>query len=166
MRKHPSSSTRKSIFPCNAGHQEQQLLWLSPEELAHLRRLKRLRLSANSLSGELPESIFDNLPHLELLYLSYNMLQGKLPSTLSKCKKLQYLSLVVNNFTGAIPKEIGNLKQLKWMYLGNNKLQGSIPKDIGNLIQLKIMHHSSSTGKSFFPHNSRLLEQQLLWLSS
>ena len=117
--------------------------WLSDEPLENWQgvstneqgRVNRLILSANNLSGPIPEEL-GNLTKLTLLYLSRNQLSGSIPKELGDLTNLTRLSLYNNNLSGSIPKELGNLTKLTRLYLYENNLSGPIPKELGNLTKL------------------------------
>ncbi|MED6205754.1 hypothetical protein PIB30_020723 [Stylosanthes scabra] len=109
-----------------------------------------LDLSANQISGSLPEHIGYAMPTLEYLHLGNNFINGSIPSSLChpalsildlsknrlsgkipNCWKdnqiWESIDLSSNNLSGAIPSTLGNLSTLYWLHLNNNSLQGEIP---------------------------------------
>lgn len=97
----------------------------------NLPNLKRLYLSENELSGNLPN--FTNLPVLEYLYLRDNTLSGNLPD-FTNLPNLKELYLDRNQFSGTIPN-FANLLFLERLILENNQLSGGIP-NFSNLNEL------------------------------
>lgn len=106
-----------------------------PEEIGNIKDLAQLDLSDNKISGEIPNSIGET--KLMALYLNKNNLSGEIPEGIGKLKNLMYLSLGNNSLSGSIPKSIGNLTKLEEFNLENNKLTGTIPTEIGNLKSLE-----------------------------
>ncbi|CAA3033659.1 probable LRR receptor-like serine threonine-kinase At3g47570 [Olea europaea subsp. europaea] len=84
--------------------------------------LRILSLSENSLSGNLPSSIANGLPNLEVLYLGGNGLSGKIPASISNISKLTVLDLANNSLSGQVPMNLGNLQNLQILNLMGNKL--------------------------------------------
>nr|WCJ12456.1 LRR-RLK-4 [Solanum microdontum subsp. gigantophyllum] len=118
-----------------------------PREFGNLTFLVSLNLGSNnfhgnlpqemnSLSGDLPNGLCNDLPILKELYLSGSKLDGHMPTSLSNCSRLQILSLSGSNFDGPIHNEIGRLSNLQKLYLGYNHFTGIIPEEIGNLVNL------------------------------
>jgi hypothetical protein len=102
-----------------------------------MRRLERLYLSNNLLSGEIPGSIGE-LPHLGLLDLSGNRLSGAIPDTFSNLTQLRRLMLHHNRLAGAIPPSLGHCQNLEIVDLSYNVLQGEIPAHVAAMDSLKI----------------------------
>ncbi|XP_057993912.1 receptor-like protein EIX1 [Hevea brasiliensis] len=95
-----------------------------PEEITGLLRLGTLNLSMNHLTGRIPPMI-GSLRWLETLDLSKNQLSGTIPSSLSMISSLSHLNLSYNNLTGKIP--LGNQLQTlndPSIYEGNPGLCG------------------------------------------
>ncbi|KAG2696689.1 hypothetical protein I3843_07G069600 [Carya illinoinensis] len=111
---------------------------LIPPQIGRLRRLQRLNLYENSLSGRIPINI-SSCSNLEFLNLGHNHLVGEIPVALSSLSKLQLFSIEDNNLTGSIPPFLGNFSSLEIFAAALNKLGGMIPNAIGqcrNLIDL------------------------------
>ena len=119
-----------------------------PLELGNLSNLISLNLTYNSLTGSIPPELGD-LSNLQRLYLGHNSLSGNIPLELGNLSNLNYLSLVNNSLSGNIPLELGNLSQLEYLYLSNNSLIGNIPLELGNLSQLEYLPlgNNSLTGE-------------------
>jgi len=75
------------------------------------RKLERLELDNNKLSGAIPGSFSTNNPLLRILYLDGNEFNGTIPATLGQLP-LQDLRLNNNRLTGEIPSSLGNLQSL------------------------------------------------------
>ena len=99
-------------------------------------RVRRLDLSDNQLSGEVPSEL-GSLSNLESLNLSSNELTGTIPAELGSLSKLQGLSLWGNQLTGPVPTWLGSLANLRYLYLNSNQLSGPIPTELGSLSKLQ-----------------------------
>lgn len=95
-----------------------------PEEITSLHRLGTLNLSMNHLTGKIPTKI-GNLLWLETLDLSRNQLSGPIPQSLSFISSLNHLNLSYNNLVGKIPQgnQLQTLNQSS-IYEGNPGLCG------------------------------------------
>lgn len=78
-----------------------------------------------------------NLESLVLLYMQNNSLSGEIPLTIYTLKNLKFLNLTNNNLRGTIPNNIGNLSNLVTLLLGNNLITGPLPTALSNLTALK-----------------------------
>ncbi|XP_021832232.1 LRR receptor-like serine/threonine-protein kinase GSO1 [Prunus avium] len=94
-----------------------------PSEITHLVELVSLNLSGNQLTGQITPEI-GNLQSLDALDLSRNQIEGRIPTSLSRIDRLSFLDLSFNNLFGEIP--IGT--QLQGfdpsVYAGNPQLCG------------------------------------------
>ncbi|GAY58233.1 hypothetical protein CUMW_185500 [Citrus unshiu] len=111
--------------------------------LGKLCNLRPLRLSTNSISGEVSDFInglseCTNSSLLEKLELGFNQLTGDLPNSLGYLKNLRYLELWDNYFVGSIPPSIGNLTFLKELYLSSNQMNG-FPESFGQLSAIEVL---------------------------
>ena len=104
-----------------------------PAELANLAHLEDLDLSSNQLGGEIPAELA-NLPNLAFLDLRNNQLSGEIPAELAK---ISILNLRGNQLSGEIPAELANLSNLVDLDLSFNQLSGKIPAELGNLPNLE-----------------------------
>ncbi|XP_022852077.1 receptor kinase-like protein Xa21 [Olea europaea var. sylvestris] len=94
-----------------------------PESIFNLSMLQALSLTDNSISGNLPSSIANGLPNLELLLLGGNQLSGEIPASISNFSKLTKLDLGENFFHRRVPLNLGNLlHSLESLYFGINQL--------------------------------------------
>jgi len=107
---------------------------ISPS-LGNLTFLKRLILSENDFTGELPP--FNRLAKLEWLEMTNNSLQGSIPDTLTNCSNLEVLELSKNLLTGQIPLNIGLLSKLLILGISANNITGTIPPSLKNNSQLR-----------------------------
>ncbi|KAJ3051770.1 hypothetical protein HK097_007233 [Rhizophlyctis rosea] len=104
-----------------------------PGELAACINLKKLLLFKNMLS-DLPEDLFQSLPHLRILDVSSNVLTSVPTSIFNFCTELRELRLADNRID-SLPKDIANLEKVTRLILGNNRIQ-SIPVEMNNLTSL------------------------------
>ncbi len=128
------------------GHRDPEHGWIPqglsgpiPTELAHLARLRQLRLRGNALSGPIPAE-FGSLVNLENLSLGHNNLSGPIPSELANLAQLRYLNLYDNALEGPIPAEFGSLVNLESLYLGDNNLSGPIPSELASPAKLRVLN--------------------------
>jgi hypothetical protein len=90
-----------------------------PASIGGLRRLRRLDLSGNKLTGAIPGRV-TQLTALTELLLQGNHLTGCLPDTLGNLINLTSLQLQDNNFQGSVPMSITRLVKLTGINLQNN----------------------------------------------
>ncbi len=102
-----------------------------------------LELSANNLTGTLPDSI-GSLHAMKILRLSSNQLTGTIPASIGSLSNLEVLYINDNELTGTIPPEIGALSNLEVLYLYGNQLNGPIPREIGDLGNLAVLDLSDN----------------------
>jgi len=92
--------------------------------------MEEFNLSWNLFTGEIPEEIFDNMPHLRVLRLDNNQLSGCLSPKFGKLSKLKFLQLHNNQLTGEIPKVGDTLTELNLCeFLPGNRFVGFVPPD-------------------------------------
>ncbi|CAL9002028.1 unnamed protein product [Prunus brigantina] len=102
----------------------------------HIRTLRNLSLSSNSINGSLQTQTLSLCSHLQVLELESNNIVGELPEFSPDFTNLQVLDLQSNNFSGDIPSSFGRLPALKVLLLSQNLLTGSIPSFLCNLTEL------------------------------
>lgn len=95
-------------------------------------------LMSNSLSGELPKSLF-NSSSLIKISLHQNSFVGSIPDVTAKSSPIKYLSLRNNNISGIIPSSLGNFSSLLTLNLAGNNLAGDIPESLGHIQTLEIL---------------------------
>ena len=101
--------------------------------MGQLTNLRKLSLSTNQLSGNIPSAL-GQLTNLEELDLSTNQLSGNIPPELGQLANLNELNLSTNQLSGNIPPELGQLKNLKTLSLGfNGALSGTLPNALTGL---------------------------------
>ncbi|CAL8122720.1 unnamed protein product [Prunus armeniaca] len=94
-----------------------------PSEITHLVGLVSLNLSGNQLAGQITPKI-GNLQSLDALDLSRNQIEVRIPTNLSRIDRLSFLDFSFNNLYGEIP--IGTQLQSfdTSVYVGNPQLCG------------------------------------------
>jgi len=134
---------------------QKQLKGTIPETFRGLTELKWLFLSANNLTGPLPENIWSTFPKLVQLDLSYNQINGNLPlDRMSSIKTLERIYMNDNHldsvcyFGGGFEK----LETLNFMY--NRNCSGEFPaafSEIPNLQTLSL-HDTNLTSSKPLPN--------------
>jgi len=78
---------------------------------------------------------------LKRLDLSSNKFTGNIPQSIGESKRLKHLDLSSNKFTGNIPQSIGELQELEYLDLSDNNLNhANIPiNEIESLKKLKFL---------------------------
>uniref|UniRef100_J3LWD3 Leucine-rich repeat-containing N-terminal plant-type domain-containing protein n=1 Tax=Oryza brachyantha TaxID=4533 RepID=J3LWD3_ORYBR len=100
-------------------------------------------LSANMLSGEVPEEL-GNPSHIKSLNLSYNFLTGKIPATFAKMSEVESLDLSHNRLIGPIPWQLTRLSSLEVFSVAYNNLSGCCEtKGVLNRVVMKKLADSS-----------------------
>lgn len=94
--------------------------------------VKIIDLSANNLTGKVPEEI-TSLLRLGTLNLSMNHLTGRIPPMIGSLRWLETLDLSKNQLSGTIPSSISMISSLNHFNLSYNNLAGRIP--LGNQLQ-------------------------------
>lgn len=168
-----------SVFPSSLSNcQALEILDLSYNQLqseipggllgSRLKSLKRLFLTHNQFSGEIPAELGVSCRSLVELDLSDNKLSGELPDTFATCSSLQSLNLGKNNLSGHfLASVVTNLSSLKYLYVPFNNITGPLPLlSLANCTQLQVLDFSSNafTGNipSAFCSSSSSLEKILL----
>ncbi|XP_015950797.2 probable leucine-rich repeat receptor-like protein kinase At1g35710 [Arachis duranensis] len=122
-------------------------------ELSGLKKLQHLNLSYNTIEGEVPFTLLENLTQLVVLDISNNnYISGTIPKELSNLERLVMLDLSANSFHGSIPLIFGQISSLKHMNLSNNLLIGKVPFTLANLTQLEVLDLSQNKISGFIPH--------------
>ncbi|MED6106410.1 LRR receptor-like serine/threonine-protein kinase ghr1 [Stylosanthes scabra] len=113
-----------------------------------LKRLVKLSMSNNSISGSFPDKI-DDLKSLEILDLSNNLFSSSLPFGIGTLAGLRNLSLAGNNFSGQIPDSISGMASMQALDLSRNSFSGTLPPSLTKLTSLVLLNisHNAFTGK-------------------
>ncbi|KAH0915930.1 hypothetical protein HID58_030376 [Brassica napus] len=133
-----------------------------PPELAKLRHLRSIDLSANYLTGTIPPE-WVSMPYLTFIWLCGNRLSGNLPTWWQNFKNLKFLDLASNQFTGSLPITLARLVNLEQLWISDNKFSGTIPAYIGKWSRLRKLRISDTTGINSFPIlSSKVIETLIL----
>ncbi|MED6217350.1 hypothetical protein PIB30_016974 [Stylosanthes scabra] len=106
-----------------------------PDIFTSFPRLRKLHLSDNNLTGEIPRS----LAHTEIEFLSLNNQRSAFTGSIALLSSLIHLykvKLQHNKFTGHTP-DLTNLYYLRELRLDNNFLTGTVPSSLADLPRLK-----------------------------
>ncbi|KAF3943675.1 hypothetical protein CMV_029789 [Castanea mollissima] len=107
--------------------------------------LNRLDLTANLISGWIPEDIGNMTPTLDNLLLSGNQISGPIPNSLCNINTLRVLDLSKNRLYGDIPDCWSNFKILAALDFSANNLSGFIPTSFGNATSLQSLHLTNNS---------------------
>ncbi|KAK7399711.1 hypothetical protein VNO78_10900 [Psophocarpus tetragonolobus] len=115
---------------------------------SNLKKLVKLSMSNNSISGKLPDNIAE-FKSLELLDVSNNLFSSSLPVGIRKLTSLQNMSLAGNNFSGQIPDSISGMASIQSLDLSCNSFSGPLPASLTKLTNLVLLNlsHNGFTGK-------------------
>ncbi|KAJ3674805.1 hypothetical protein LUZ60_005421 [Juncus effusus] len=104
-------------------------------------------LNSNSISGEIPLSLFDFIS-LEKLSLSCNNFSGNISYKLGLISPLKYFDISLNRFSGLVPDVFENLTNLEHLIVHSNSLSGPLPSSLSSLILIKELNlrNNSLTG--------------------
>ncbi|GER53436.1 leucine-rich repeat receptor-like protein kinase [Striga asiatica] len=100
--------------------------------------LKRLHLDMNSLSGEIPDSLY-SLSSLEHLTISSNNFSGELSLKISSLSNLKNLVLSGNSFSGYFPNVLSNLTGLEQLVVHSNSFSGPLPSTLAFCNKLRVL---------------------------
>ena len=101
--------------------------------------MSTMDLSANSLTGSIPERWGITMPGLQTVDVSLNTLTGSIPTTMGQLSKLITLAVTDNQLTGTIPVELGRLSLLTELSVRRNWLTGSLPSELDQLSLLQLL---------------------------
>ena len=87
-----------------------------------------------NLSGTLPASALQPLRKLSKIKLVGNKISGPFPD-FSSMPHLSVIELAMNKFTGTIPESIGDSRKLRRLLIQSNQLQGTLPPSLCRLSQ-------------------------------
>ena len=125
--------------------------------------LRVLELYDNSLSGEIPDSLW-RLSTLEHLALDGNRLTGIIPSTLGLMTTLRSFDCSDNYLVGSLPEDLSRLSNLYLLSVKNNRMYGSLPSELGSLTKLQELHLERNSFSYRLPDTLQFLTS-LTWLS-
>ncbi|KAK4378951.1 hypothetical protein RND71_000813 [Anisodus tanguticus] len=101
-----------------------------PYSITKVKKLLRLDISDNHLSGKLPDWWYE-LQQLHVIDLLGNNLSGGIPPSVCSPPSVFWLRLSRNNLSGELPKSLRNCNSLVTLDIGENKINGSIPQWFG-----------------------------------
>ncbi|KAJ9168686.1 hypothetical protein P3X46_020182 [Hevea brasiliensis] len=148
-----ASNKLSGNLPLNTAHwlpnleeldlQQNELSGPIPDSITNASKLTVLDLSYNSFFGFVPD-LLGNLRSLLKLNMANNFLTSKSSSTeislfssLTSCKRLEYLRFDGNPLNGSLPISVGNLStSLQYFYVTDCRIKGYLPREIGNLSNL------------------------------
>lgn len=105
-----------------------------PSEIKALSNLESMDLSANHITGTIPELIYE-FKHLKTLMLGDNGLTGSISNEIGYFYPAEHIDLSKNKLGGFLPKTIGTTVNLRQFNVEDNGLRGTIP-DMARLTQL------------------------------
>ncbi len=129
-----------------------------PVELAQLTYLEDLHLSSNQISGGIPDELAE-LQQLKKLHLDDNQMTGTIPPELGRLNGLTSIWLRQNQFSGAIPVELTALENLETLVVSENRLTGVLPSEIGQLGNLSTLELNDNQLTGGIPKEIGLLDQ-------
>ena len=154
-------------------------------DLTGLANLEYLDLSYNSLSGEIPSSLY-SLINLDRLYLNDNVLTGGVSSSIAELTQLTHIELQNNNLAGGIrfpqsPLQSINYSNnqfsqfsspfgasfidLQYVYLNDNLISGDLPSGLGLLPNIRQLNLANNQITGAIPEELFDLDnQELQWL--
>ncbi|RYG68682.1 hypothetical protein EON64_04650, partial [archaeon] len=131
---------RRKIFPMipfiNSFVLQQPLTGTIPACIFTLPLMKNLHMSANYLSGSLPDAFTTELVNLTL---SRNLLTGSIPRALQE-KPLVNLDLSYNRLHGGLVKNISGVPSNGSFYLQVNRLSGQLPRSLDETQEINILN--------------------------
>ncbi|KAK9102413.1 hypothetical protein Sjap_019667 [Stephania japonica] len=120
--------------------------------------LQRLNLASNSFSGGIPYSI-SQMGSLKYLNLSHNQLQGQLGDMFGQLPNLNSLDFSFNTLAGDLPESFGSLTSLNSMYMENNQLTGSI--DVLKDLPLQNLNVANNQFSGWVPEKLKSINPQI-----
>lgn len=109
-----------------------------PESICNMRS-NVLDLCNNSLSGPIPQCLFDGHRSFLVLNLRKNQLQGHIPYNIKEGCSLQTILLSQNRLEGPLPRSLVNCSDLLVFDVGNNNIVDSFPFWLGDMVNLKAL---------------------------
>ncbi|XP_056163269.1 phytosulfokine receptor 1-like [Syzygium oleosum] len=145
-----------------------------PVNFGNCTSLQRLFLNGNSLSGSLPERLFqlehlcelqfqdngfsgpldgriDNLSSVVKIDLSHNLFSGVLPDVFKGLPKLEHFAARSNKFSGQLPPSLMSSPSLSTLDLNNNTLDGRISINCSSMARLTSLNLGSNLFRGPLP---------------
>uniref|UniRef100_A0A2K2B0P1 FHA domain-containing protein n=1 Tax=Populus trichocarpa TaxID=3694 RepID=A0A2K2B0P1_POPTR len=124
---------------------------LSTVKLEQLTTIQVLKLSNNSLGGQIPTSVF-NSSISQYLYLGGNYFWGQISDfPLYGWKVWSVLDLSNNQFSGMLPRSFFNFTYDEVLDLSKNLFKGPIPRDFCKLDRLEFLDLSDNYLSGYMP---------------
>ncbi|KAF5183339.1 Leucine-rich repeat receptor-like protein kinase pxl1 [Thalictrum thalictroides] len=103
-------------------------------------RVRALTIFSGEISGQIPDAIGD-LPYLDNLeFRKLSNITGSIPRSITKLKKLKFVSISWLNLTGPVPDFLSELPNLEFLELNFNQFSGSIPPSFSKFTKLGALH--------------------------
>ncbi|XP_010431481.1 PREDICTED: receptor-like protein 12 [Camelina sativa] len=123
-------------------------------DMSGLHSLVKLDVSANSLVGPFPKSLF-SVPSLRWVYMDRNQFTGPIEfANISSSSKLEFLLLTCNLLDGSIPKSISKFLNLLLLDVADNNISGTIPRSMAKLVSLGKLVLSNNKLEGEVPGNT------------
>ncbi|KAL3536550.1 hypothetical protein ACH5RR_005011 [Cinchona calisaya] len=110
-----------------------------PESICKVSYLQVLDLSGNTLTGRVPDCLFENMEFLGVLNLGTNNLSGDIPDKFSVTCALKTLDLSRNAIEGNVPRSLVNCTSLEVLNIGNNRIKDTFPCMLKNSSSLRVL---------------------------
>lgn len=123
-----------------------------PEILFQLEHLRELQFQDNGFSGPLAERI-DNLSNVVKIDLSRNLFSGVLPDVFRSLPKLEHFAARSNKFSGQLPPSLMSSPSLATLDLNNNTLDGRISINCSSMARLTSLNLGSNLFRGLLPKN-------------
>jgi len=127
------------------------LTGLFPHGIGNCTSLTGLDLSANNLSGTIPQNIATLLPFVTSLDLSSNQFSEVIPLSLANCTYINTIKLDKNQLSGQIPQQLAHLPQLRTFSVSNNSLMGPVPNFANGHVMVNYSNNKGLCGPSLKP---------------
>lgn len=144
-----------------------KLTGMFPHAILNISALNGLSLAFNYLGGEVPSSLGNHLPSLQLLGLAANFFHGHIPYSLINASKLYDIDISSNNFTGVVHSTIGKLNKLSYLDLefnqfhARNKQEWEFMSSLANCTELQIFSMKGNHLQGNVPNSLGNLSDQL-----
>jgi Leucine-rich repeat (LRR) protein len=96
-------------------------------------KLQKFHASNNLFSGDIPSGFAAGMPLLQELDLSANQLSGAIPESMASLSAVSQMNLSHNQLTGEIPAGLGSIPVLNLLDLSSNQLSSAIPASLASL---------------------------------